>query len=454
MDKKETISRRKFIGASAIAASATMVAPRHVLGGKGYTPPSEKLNIAAIGVGGQGRADINKFSLENIVAFADVDWDRAAGTFRAYPETKQYKDYRRMFDAEKNIDAVVIATPDHTHAVVAMEAMKRGLHVYLEKPMAKTVKEVRVLTEEARIRGVVTQMGNQGHAEETMRLLRELLEDGAIGQVREVEAWATHGCWTEGMALPQGSEPVPDTLDWDLWLGPAAHRPYHAEIYAPYAWRGWWDFGTGQVSNMGIHVFDPLCYALQLSAPLSIEYSGSTFRKRVANTLEVNKESYSRAAIVRYKFGARGNLPPLKLTWYHGGILPERPEELATGEPLDSSGGGAILHGDKGKIIFGSHGARGLRIIPKAKMEQYQRPAKRYPRSVGHYDEWLEACKGGKPTQSDFDFAGPLSEMVLLASVAMRAGEKIEWDAEQMKVTNLPAANEFLHYEYRKGWSL
>jgi predicted dehydrogenase len=454
-NKKSKVNRRQFLGATAGAVSAFTIVPRHVLGGPGKTPPSEKLNIAGIGVGGMGAGDINRFRDQNVIALCDVDWERAGRSFERFPNARRYKDFRKMLDKEKDIDAVVVATPDHTHAVAAMRAIKMGKHVYVEKPLAHEISEVRMLTEAARKAGVATQMGNQGRASQYMRLLREWIEDGAIGTIRKVETWTPHAVWPQGIDRPTDTPPVPETLDWDLWLGPAPKRPYHP-AYAPSKWRGWWDFGTGALGDMGCHIFDPLFYALQLTHPTSVEATCSLFVPGAMNwDKNLNTDSYPRASIVRYKFPARGDYPELEVDWYDGGLMPKRPEELEEGRKMGSTWGGALFIGDKGKIICNSHGAGGARIIPDAKMKAYQRPPEKYPRSIGHAAEWVRACKGGEPAGSNFEYAGPLSETILLGNIAIRMlGKRIQWDPKAMKITNIPEANQYLQREYRDGWSL
>jgi len=449
-----TINRRQFMSGAAGVVGAFTILPRRVLGGRGYQAPSETLNIAGIGVGGQGAADLRCLESENIVALCDVDWKHAAETFKRYPDARRYRDFRVMLEKEKNIDAVVVATPDHTHAVAAMTAIKLGKHVYVEKPLAHSIYEVRQLTEAARAAGVATQMGNHGHAAETMRLLKEWLDDGAIGTVREVQAWTPHAVWPQGIDRPKDTPPVPETLDWDLWLGPAPERPYHP-AYLPHTWRGWWDFGTGAMGDMGCHILDPVFYAFDLSYPTSVEASFSTFVREGLNwNKEFNNETYPRASLIYFRFPARGARPPLKVTWYDGGLMPERPDELAPELKMGSIFGGLLFIGDKGKIICNAHGADGLRIIPESQMQAYQRPPQRLPRSIGHHKEWIAACKGGPPAGSNFDYAGPLTETVLLGNVAIRAQRRIEFDPLAMKITNMPEANVWLHREYRAGWSL
>jgi len=422
-----------------------MIVPRHVLGGASYTAPSDKLNIAGIGVGGRGREVVRQCKSENIVALCDVDEKYAAKTFREFPNAKRYKDFRVMLEKQKDIDAVIVATPDHTHAVISMTAIKMGKHVYCEKPLTHTIYEARKLTEAAREAKVATQMGTQGHSQEGIRLICEWIADGAIGPVREVHAWTDRpmGWWPQGVDRPTDTPPTPDTLDWDLWLGPAPERPYHP-AYHPFAWRGWWDFGTGALGDMGCHIFDAPFWALKLGHPMSVD----------ASSTEVNSETAPLASIIHYQFPARGDMPPVKLTWYDGGLKPARPDELEDGRPMGNKNGGVLLVGDNGTIMAKDENAQDPQLIPRSRMEAYKQPEKTIPRSIGHYQEWIEACKGGKPAGANFDYAGPLTEVVLLGNVALRAGTKLYWDAPNMRITNVPEANQFLRTEYRKGWTL
>jgi len=451
----ELQGRRTFIKQTAAAATAFVVVPRHVLGGPGYKAPSDKLNIASIGAGGMAGADIRSCSTENIVALCDVDWKNAAEMFKAYPKATRYRDFRVMLDKEaKNIDAVIVGTPDHTHAVAAMAAIKMGKHVYCEKPLCKTIYETRSLMEEARKAKVATQMGNQGHSSEGMKLMCEWIWDGAIGTVREVDVWTTHAVWPQGMtSRPADTPPVPDTLDWDLWLGPAPYRPYNT-VYEPALWRGWWDFGTGAIGDMACHNMDPVMMALKLGHPASVEASCSVFVPSFTWDKPFNKESYPQASIIRYQFPARGDLPPVKMVWYDGGLMPERPEELEEGLRMGNNMGGVVFKGDKGKLICSSHSGE-PRLIPQTFMREYKRPPKTLPRVDSHHQEWIRACKQGTPTGSNFGYAGLLTQVALLGNVALRfLGKKVLWDHENMKITNVPEANDYLHYEYRKGWNL
>ncbi|MEK7674604.1 MAG: Gfo/Idh/MocA family oxidoreductase [Verrucomicrobiota bacterium] len=445
------LTRRTFLGTSAATAATFMIVPRQVLGGAGQAPPSDKLNIAVIGAGGRGVDDIEGVKSQNIVALCDVDERSAAGTIKRFPDAKRYADFRVMLEKEKSIDAVVVATPDHTHAVASMAAIKLGKHVYCEKPLTRTVREARALAKAAAEAKVATQMGNQGMAFEGNRLIKEWLWAGVIGPVREVHVWSdrpTHRgkmplWWPQGIERPTDTPPVPAQLNWDLWLGPAPWRPYHP-AYVPFKWRGWWDFGSGGLGDMGIHNLAPVFSALKLGPPVSMH----------ASSTPVFKETVPLAATVHYQFAARGDMPPVKLHWYDGGLLPERPDELEDDRPLDAEDG-AIFVGDKGKILVRGWGGETPRLIPEAKHREFKPPPKTLPRSIGHHEEWIQACKQGTPTESNFGFAGPLTEAVLLGSIAIRlGGEELHWDSANLKITNVPEANELLHYGYRDGWSL
>ena len=444
------MTRRSFLASTGAMAGA-LVLPAEVLGRAGAASPNSKLNIAGIGIGGQGGNDIDEMNSENIVALCDVDDEHAAHMFKKYPNAKRYRDFRQMLEKEKGIDGVVVGTPDHNHAVVSVTAMKLGKHVYCEKPLTRTVHEARVVAEVARGAKVATQMGNQGMAFEGNRLINEWLWDGAIGPVREVHVWSdrpTHRgklplWWAQGIERPADTPPIPATLDWDLWLGPAPYRPYHP-AYVPFRWRGWWDFGSGGLGDMGIHNLAPVFSALKLGAPQTVQ----------ASSTPVFPETVPVAAMVHYEFPARGDMPPVKLHWYDGGLLPERPAELEPNRELDPEDG-ILFVGDKGKMLVTGWGGEHPRLLPETLDKAYRRPPKTLPRSIGHYKEWVTACKTGSPTRSDFSFAGPLTEAVLLGSVCIHnGGEKLVWDSANMKFTNDPDANHLLHYEYRKGWSL
>ena len=436
LEKPPELSRRQFLaGAGALAAFA--VVPRHVLGGVGRRAPSEKLNIACIGIGGMGAVDSGQVGTDNIVALCDVDWKHAAGTFKKFPKAKKYRDFRKMLEKEKSIDAVTVSTPDHTHAVASMMAIKMGKHVYCQKPLAHDVYEVRKLTEAAREHKVMTQMGIQLHAEEYLRLLVEMIKSGVIGSVRRVDIWSNKN-WGGG-TRPKDKPAAPETLDWDLWLGPAPYRPYHP-AYLPGNWRRWWDFGTGTLGDMGCHIIDPAFWALDLGYPRSVE----------ANPGPFNEETYPQKTIVKLEFPARADLPPVTVTWYDGANNPPRPKELEEGRKLPGQGG--LYYGDKG-VILAPHGG-GARLIPESRMKGFKAPEALFPRGVNHWQEWITACKGGPKPLANFDYSGPLTESILLGNVAARAGEKLDWDGPRMQVTNVSTANKYLRCDYRKGWTL
>jgi len=445
MDKK-TINRRQFLGTSAAAAAFTIV-PRHVLGGAGYTSANEKLNIASVGAGGRAKSDINEVSSENIVALCDVDDKRASETYQNYPKAKKYKDFRVMLEKEQNnIDAVIVATPDHTHAAAAMMAMKMGKHVYVEKPLTHSIYEARMLTKAAKKYKVATQMGNQGHSGEGNRLIVEWIADGAIGDVTEVIVWTNrpYGYWPQGINRPKDTPAVPDTLDWDLWLGPAPARPYHP-AYVPFKWRGWWDFGTGALGDMGCHLIDTPVWALNLGHPNSVE----------ASSTPVFEETAPIGSMVTYNFPARQNMPPVKMTWFDGGLKPPLPEELTADRRIGDKSGGVLMIGTKGKLSCGCYG-EGPRLIPFERTKTYKKPEKTIRRSNGHHKDWIEACKTGNfdLASSNFSYAGSLTEIVLLGNLAVRTGKKLLWDGGNMKVTNIPEANQYVQRQYRQGWSL
>jgi len=434
--KNKKISRRDFMSAAATAAAFTFV-PRHVLGGARYTSPSDKLNVACIGVSGMGGSDVSQMKTENLVAFADVDWKHAAGTFERYPNVKRYRDFRRMLDKEgNNIDAVTVSTPDNIHAVAAMRAIKMRKHVYCQKPLAHDVYEVRQLTEAARKYNVMTQMGIQIHAEDTVKVVVEIVKSGMIGKVRKVDIFSNKN-WGGG-TRPQEAQPVPETLDWDLWLGPAPWRPYN-KVYLPGQWRRWWDFGTGTLGDMGCHIIYPVFWALDLEYPISVEAHPGKF----------NDETYPEATIVRWEFPERGNLPPVTVTWYDGDNRPFLPRDLEPGRKLP--GQGELYYGEKGTLMAPHMG--GPRLIPESKMRGFKvEPF--LPRGVNHYQDWIRACKGGPKPSANFDYSGPLSETILLGNVAARAGKKLFWDGPNFKITNVSDGDKYLKREYREGWSL
>ena len=464
-ERPTKLSRREFVAAAGTAAA--MVVPRHVLGGVGYVAPSDMVNIGVIGTGGQGTVNIKALFQEadaRIIAIADPGettdvrrfyYGYVAGrlpTIKLINDTYQkqnrtdykgcvgYVDFREMLEKEKDIDAVLVATPDHVHAVVVMAAMRLGKHVYCEKPLCHSIEEVRKVTEVARETKVATQMGNHGHSGEGIRLTCEWIWDGAIGAVREVHSWALVKPWTDLTAPPTDTLPVPAGLNWDLWLGPAAYRPYHP-AYTPVTWRCWFDFGTGYLGDFACHHLDPAFWALKLGYPTSIE---ATFYNR-------GKGTFPHASIVYYHFPARGDMPPVKVTWYDGGIGPESPEELDMGRRMGPHG--ILFIGDKGKILAGGWGGT-PRLLPEAAMKAYKRPEKTIRRVKGHHRDWLDACKGGEPASANFLAMAPMVESVLMGSIALQMDDKLQFDAAAMKFTNVAKANDLLNPPYREGWKL
>ena len=463
------LSRRRFLKGAATAAAFTIV-PRHVLGGAGYIAPSGKITLACIGVGGQGKQNLMsllEFPEVQVVAVCDVNREsggylsanwaqgkevRLGGREPArlsvegyyarsqrsgqYRGCKAYSDYRELL-AKEDVDAVMIATPDHTHAVITMAALKRGKHIYCEKPLTYSVFEARQVTEAARQAKVATQLGNHGQATEEDRVVQEFIADGAIGPVREVQVSCPARFWAPALYEdhPPATPSVPSGLEWDLWLGPAPQRPYHPE-YCPWTWRNWWDFGTGLLGDLGCHKLSTAFKALKLGHPSSVE----------ACSTKLNPETYPLGVLARFEFPARGDMPPLTISWHDGGLKPPRPSELDPGQDIPPHS--VIYIGEKGKLM-------GNRLIPQARQKAYGRPPKTLLRSPGHFKEWVDACRGGPPAGSNFvDHSGLLSEICVLGNVAVRAQKKLLWDGPNLKITNDAAANRLLHREYRQGWTL
>jgi len=505
------LSRRKFLGQSAATAMAFSIVPRHVLGGPGYVPPSDKVNLAFIGVGSQGSrvllhflkepdvqgvavCDPNKGSADHPqwdthefcnsvrkLLGVDTGWDwlspdqpiqlthsmkttsGVAGRepcqqiVNAYYGSRQtsgkyngcaaYIDFRELLEKQKDIDAVVVCTTDNLHAAVSVAAMKKGKHVFCQKPLTHTIYEARRMAEVARSTGVATQIAVGNQASEATRTLCEWIWDGAIGPVREVHNWSSRPFWPQGIERPKEAQPVPGGLDWDLWLGPAPERPFN-RAYVPFVWRGWSDFGCGALGDMGSYSYDTIFRVLKLEAPVSVEASSS----------ERYEETYPLASIVRYNFAARGDMPAVKFTWYDGGLKPPRPEELEESRPMKGEGEeeneGLLFVGDRGKILCAFNGAN-PKIIPESKMSSYKQPPKTLPRSPGNEREWLDASKGGKVKPGgNFEFSGMVTETLLLGNIAVLAGEKMSWDRPNLKVPNSVAAQKYVAPERRKGWEL
>ncbi len=456
----EGIPRRDFVMGAAGMAAVSVLPQSLLVGARKKKSANEKLNIAAVGIGGMGKNNIKACAeTENIVALCDVDEKYAGLVFETYPKAKKYGDFRKMLDKEKHLDAVIVATPDHTHAVIALAAIRAGKHVYVQKPLAHSVNEVRAMTEEARKHKVMTQMGNQGHSGEGTRQICEWIWSGAIGKVHEVHAWTNRPVWPQGIEVdrPKDTPPVPATLDWDRWIGPAPMRPYHPD-YLPEKWRAWWDFGTGSLGDLGCHILDPAFWALKLKYPVSVNACISTYWGGFWKKTEPKNENYPRSTIIRYKFPKREGMPEVKLTWYDGGMMPPRPEELEDWRTMGDSDGGLLFLGDEGTLMCGCYG-RDPKLIPQARMKAFTPPAPSIPRipgdAGGHEQDWVRACKTGEPADSNFDYSGPLSEMVLMGNLAVRFPDRnLLWDGEKMEVTNDTDANAYVRRVYREGWTL
>jgi len=443
MKRTSQINRREMMAAAAAAAAVTIV-PRSVLGGAGNKAPSEKLNIAGVGLNGMGIGDIRNCTSENLVALCDVDRNVLNRDAGAFPKARLHADFRRMLETQKDIDAVVVATPDHLHAPISIMAMKLGKHVHCQKPLTHSVFEARLMGKVAKETGVATQMGNQGQASEEARLICETIWSGALGTVREVHGGSsrTPMISLRGIPRPTDTPPVPATLNWDLWIGPAPMRPYHP-CYHPFAWRGWWDFGTGCLGDIGCHQFSAVFKALKPGHPTSVEASSSNHPYGP----EVADETAPLASITRWQFPAQGDRAGFTLTWWDGGLKPPRPDELEPDRRF-AEDDWLMVVGDKGKMY-------GHRLMPESRAREFGKPKQVLARSVGHYKEWIDACKGGPPAGSNFvDHAAHLAEVVLLGNIAIRTKEKLLWDGPSQRFTNSEAANRLINPPYREGWTL
>lgn len=485
MNKKQSTSgtsRRKFLKGSALAAAGFYIVPRHVLGGPGFVAPSDKLRVAGIGVGGMGGGDvrgITRTEKADFIALCDVDDTRAKGSRELHPNARYYHDFREMLEKEeKNIDAVTVSTPDHTHAVAAMMAMKMGKHVYVQKPMAHDIYEARMLTEAAEKHKVVTQMGNQGASGDGVRQMVEWYEAGLIGEATKVYTWTDRPVWPQGIQWP--TEPVapPQDLDWDLWLGTAPYKDYVGNL-VPFNWRGWWDYGTGALGDMACHIMEPPFRVLGLGYPTSAECSvGSVYVGEFQRGYFPDSCPPSSHITLRF---ARPGQEELEFHWMDGGIQPTRPEELAPNEQMGDGGNGVIIEGTKGKMMCSTYGAN-PQLLPTSRTKDANVPQtlRRVPGGdSGHYNNWVEACIGGYGSEeyhnlsSPFSVAGPLTESVLMGNLAIRSydyrvprpdnntqfdypgrGIKLLWDGANMKITNFDPANQFVKRTYRGDYTL
>jgi predicted dehydrogenase len=504
------LSRREFITKTTTAALGFSIVPRHVLGGAGYVPPSDKVNIAFIGVGSQGMRVMLRFLREPDVQGVAVcdpnkssanhpqwsnhefcnsvrqllgvnsgwDWlspdqpiqlthslnvtsgvagrEPAQKIVDAYYGAQQrsgqyhgcsvYSDFRELLEKQHDLDAVIVCTTDHLHAVVSAAAMKKHKHVFCQKPLTHTIYEARRIAEIAHETGVATQIAVGNQASESTRLLCEWIWSGAIGPVREVMNWSSRPFWPQGIERPKEADPVPDGLDWDLWLGPAPVRSFN-HVYAPFVWRGWTDFGCGALGDMGSYSYDTIFRVLKLEAPVNVE----------ASSTDRYDETYPLASIIRYDFPARGDMPPVRFTWYDGGLKPSRPDELEENRPLKGAGDedeGLLFVGDRGKILCGFNGASPV-LIPQTKMDSFKQPPQTLPRSPGNEREWLDACKGGKVKPGgNFEFEGMVTETLLLGNVAVRSGQRFHWDHASLKANNSDFAQNYIRPERRAGWEL
>ena len=467
------ISRRKFLQNAAIAATAFTIVPRFVLG-KGYVAPSDTLYIGGIGAGGKGTSDLTGFAKNpkaKIAFLCDVDDRMVVESKKNFPEAKYYKDFRVMLDKEsKNLDAVSVSTPDHMHAVAAMAAMKLGKHVYVQKPLTHDIYEARMLADAAKKYRVVTQMGNQFGSADPVRIAKEYVNAGLIGDVFKVQTWTNRPVWPQGIASPTGTFEIPKELDWDLWLGTAKQMDFNP-AYLPFNWRGWWEFGTGALGDMACHIMDAAFRILPIDFPTEVECSAATAWEgffKEANYIQ----SCPSSSIIHMKFPRKDGKGDVKFTWMDGGLLPERPEELLPDEKMADWNGGYIFEGTKGKLL-GSYMIPPV-LLPTSRMKEVQLPSPTLPRVAGaengHYTQWVDACIAGygkMEVSSPFEYAGPFTEAVLMGNLAIRSYQiqgsgtrnypgrkKLLWDAKNMKITNFDEANAFVKRDYRGGWSL
>jgi predicted dehydrogenase len=498
----KTLRRRQFLRNAALTSAAFTIVPRHVLGGARHVAPSDRVNVAGVGIGGIGRQNLAALSSQNLVAICDVDFDYVDRRFRAIPadvertrerlkdapperaartqaslegllklhetygNATRYVDWRKLLDQQTNIDALVVATPDHMHAAIALAAMDRGIHVYVQKPLAWSVEECRLLARRAASTGVVTQMGNQGHSSDDARLVNEYIQSGAIGKVREVEVWTDRplAFWPQGIPRPKplapgatppwnmngvlerlagalGTYAPPDKLAWDLFIGVSRHVDYHP-VYHPFNWRGWTDWGVGAIGDMGAHLIDHAYWALDLGFPSTVETTSTPY----------NRDTYPMSSVTYYDFPKTRAREGVKLTWYDGGLTPPKPAEL--GEAEFDKGGGVLYHGTKGKLLHDTYGSN-PRLLPKSLHESTGKPKERYARvGTTHEMNFIDAIRGNARATSPFEYAAKLTEVMLLGVAALNAGKKIEYDAQQMRIRNVSNSDALLKREYRKGWEI
>lgn len=467
-DKSTIPSRREFLKTSTIAAASFMIVPRFVLGGKGYIAPSDRLLVASVGVGGKGGDDIDHFSRTGkaeIAYLCDVDDTRAATSVKNFPKAKFYRDWREMFEKEsKHFDAVSVSTPDHTHAIVAYHAMQLGKHVYVQKPLTHDIAEARLLTTAAKKYKVVTQMGNQGSSNDGTRLLTEWYDNDIIGDVHTVYCWTNRPVWPQGIPWPVAKAEIPTTLDWDLWLGTAPKKNF-VENLVPFNWRGWWDYGTGALGDMGCHLVEApfrvlgLQYAKDVQASVGSVYVGEFKQGHFP-------ESCPPSSHITLTFPKTNKTKgDVTVHWMDGGIQPERPEELGPNERFGDDGNGTLFIGTKGKMIASTYSENPL-LLPTSRTKEInvKQTIARVPgQQNGHYGQWIEGCLAGygkTQLSSSFDVAGPLTEALLMANLAVRGHEllgghiKMVWDNENMRITNFDAVNQYVKRQYREGWTI
>jgi len=479
MKNNNSTNRRGFIKKTALTVAGISIIPRHVMG-KGFIAPSDKLNVAVIGGGGKGYSDaVNVWNngASNIAAICDVDWNSASRAFEKFPKAKKFKDYRKLLDEMKDIDAVTVSTPDHTHAVISLAAMQMNKHVYVQKPLTHSIHEARVLTQAANRYKVVTQMGNQGASGQDVQTMIDWFDNSMIGNVSQVHVWTNRPVWPQGIKTPTDKPEILSGLDWDNWVGPAQWVDYHP-LYHPFKWRGWWNFGTGALGDMGCHLIDPPYRVLGLGYPLEVESSvGAIFSKDwVPDYLPDSCPPSSRTQL---KFAASAKNPvEVKLNWTDGGLRPFHPELIPADHPIgdENSANGVMMIGEKGIMTCGTYAANPKIYLNSGEIikPQQAKSSSSLPEN-GHQAKWVAACKDGFKSKnhdaltSSFDFAGPLTESILMGNLAIRSynlrekqgnrfvypgRKKLLWDGTNMKVTNFEPANQFVKRDYRKGWSL